>query len=961
MKPELPPRDWRPATSENGAAPALISGWRRITAFVVVLALAAAMLAVGSFTGAGAAQAATISHNADFVQGSFTGGSTATAGLPNSLAPLGDVTITAPPGVTDLGGLPGGVRYDQPFPSCFTATSGPVVDCGSNMTMVTFPHPIVNPLIGFSTGPDYQGDATTCVGGWAAPTIAQVNGAAIPAGVVTFRGSTGPAGLQTFNPATNSIVTDPALVSSREGADCPGGAHGGIGGYFQISGLVTSVEISTDSMYQIVHNTNGEVIPPEAAPVLQIGYDPAFPNNDLSVTNTAAATTATNGTITWNLNVTNAAVTNASGGFAARGFILRDAIPASVLNPTLVSQPSGANCTLTDHLLECKEAPTNCTIAQNAAVPALADLSCASLLDTTAPTDSIRNIAPGASFGPVVLSGTAPAAVGATVTNSATVVGTAEDSDLTDNTQDATTTTIASPKLTLVKQVSVDGDPSQPLRAGETANYQFFVTNAGDIAVNNVAIDDTGFTGTGPLSAVTCPVTSLAPQASTTCTASYQVTQADVDAGTLSNTATVSGLPDGSTTPVTSGGSTATLPFQPKPGLSLVKSGALEKGEAGDVGDTIDYTFALTNTGNVTESNVAVTDKLAGLSGISYAWPDAANPGTLPPGSVATGSASYTITQADVDAGSVVNTATVSGTDPAGDSTTGGGGTTVPTDTAKPGLSLVKTGALKDGETGKVGDTVDFSFRVTNSGNVTETGVSVADQLPGLSALSYTWPGADGVLAPGQTATATAAYVLSQRDVDSGSVVNTATTTGTDPAGDPITGGDTATVPIESAPSLTLVKTGAFRAGQTGKLGDTIDYTITVTNTGNVTETGVIVRDPLSGLSGLAYAWPGTPGTLAPGEQVVATATYVITRANVDKGSVLNTATVTGTTPGGGQTLGNGHTTTTLPAPAAAAHLGGDLAYTGSNVTGPILAAMLLLLLGLGAFAGETIRKRKKE
>lgn len=72
-------------------------------------------------------------------------------------------------------------------------------------------------------------------------------------------------------------------------------------------------------------------------------------------------------------------------------------------------------------------------------------------------------------------------------------------------------------------------------------------------------------------------------------------------------------------------------------------------------GDEIEYTFTVENTGNMTLTNVNVTDPLPGLSAITPTNV------TLAPGAIQVFTATYTITQADVNAGQVVNIATASG------------------------------------------------------------------------------------------------------------------------------------------------------------------------------------------------------------------------------------------------------------------------------------------------------------
>lgn len=354
-----------------------------------------------------------------------------------------------------------------------------------------------------------------------------------------------------------------------------------------------------------------------------------------------------------------------------------------------------------------------------------------------------------------------------------------------------------------------------------------------------------------------------------------------------------------------------------RPEIDIVKGSLLRPGQAAPtfaaVGDVVDYTFAVENTGDVTLTGVTITDPLVGLSAITYHWPTLAQ-GVLAPGERMTAEARYTITQADIDAGRVPNTATVAGRAP-DDAPVRDTDSHEVTSTAVPHLSLTKTG---DGTIARAGEEITYTFVATNDGAITLENVAITDPLPGLSNWSFQWPTATaGVLGPGQSVTATATYRVTQADVDAGQRVNTATTTGRSTTGVDLTDDDTFTFLITRSPEIAFDKDGAYRPGQRGEAGDTIDYEFTATNSGNVTLTEVVVTDPLPGLTDLVYEWPGAERVLAPGQSVVVRATYTVTQADVDgAGLVTNTATVDGEGPD--DTPVHGEDTVTLETPADA-------------------------------------------
>ena len=180
--------------------------------------------------------------------------------------------------------------------------------------------------------------------------------------------------------------------------------------------------------------------------------------------------------------------------------------------------------------------------------------------------------------------------------------------------------------------------------------YSFLLTNTGNVAIADVGVVEGTFTGSGTLSPVTCPAAAalLAPAAQATCTATYTLTQADVDAGTVSNTATATGTPQGSSGPIESAPDTATVTIDAAPGLSVDKSA--DPSTAHAAGEIVSYSFLVTNTGNVTMTDVTVDEAaFTGTGPMSIICP--AGAASLAPAAQLTCTAAYTLTQADVDAG----------------------------------------------------------------------------------------------------------------------------------------------------------------------------------------------------------------------------------------------------------------------------------------------------------------------
>ncbi|MBL8792099.1 MAG: DUF11 domain-containing protein [Rhizobiales bacterium] len=333
---------------------------------------------------------------------------------------------------------------------------------------------------------------------------------------------------------------------------------------------------------------------------------------------------------------------------------------------------------------------------------------------------------------------------------------------------------------------------------------------------------------------------------------------------------------------------------------------------------------------------------VSGLEELATASITPANVPSLNPGESANFSATLVLTQADIDAGVVNNTAVATSTDSLGDTITASGSASTPIPPL-PSLAVIKEGTVNAGADNIVnaGDSVTYVFRVRNTGNVTLSGITITDPLPGV-VLSG---GPIASLAPNlvDSTSISATYTLTQADIDAGRVDNQAQASGTAPG----VGGATVTdlsdddsdtedqptsVALAAAPQIALLKTldtstyptavEDVNANGLNDAGDRIHYAFAVHNTGNVTLGNVHVQDRNPAI--ITTPLPPTGIQLAPGASDTASfaAIYTLTQADVDAGSFNNTADAFGTDPGGtivqdesdpGVLTGNSPTVLTIP------------------------------------------------
>src|SRR5207244_114210 len=135
----------------------------------------------------------------------------------------------------------------------------------------------------------------------------------------------------------------------------------------------------------------------------------------------------------------------------------------------------------------------------------------------------------------------------------------ATDGTRTSNPAEATVNADQKPALTIDKTAQ----ESNYAKAGDILHYSYNVTNSGNVTLHDpITVSD----NKASVSCPALPTGGLAPGASVTCSATYTITQADLDAGTVTNVASAS---SGTTT---SPSDSVTVPATQRPALKLTKS-----------------------------------------------------------------------------------------------------------------------------------------------------------------------------------------------------------------------------------------------------------------------------------------------------------------------------------------------------------------------------------------------------
>lgn len=420
-------------------------------------------------------------------------------------------------------------------------------------------------------------------------------------------------------------------------------------------------------------------------------------------------------------------------------------------------------------------------------------------------------------------------------------------------------------------ELSVNGQgadvpPGPTITVGSPVTWLYAITNTGNVALSNLSAGD------NQGAAVSCPKTALQPGEAMSCYAFG--TAAD---GPFSNLGTVTatpacGSPIGANNPSNyfGGGSTE---LQLRTLVNFQDIGQ-PPGPSIPVGNTITWSYIAKNMGQVSLSQLAV----GAFNGALASCPKS----TLAPGESVTCTATSTAaacqnTQVGSATARNASNQEVSAIDAS--YYTG-------TFTAKLDIETAVNGNLADVPKGPniaVGATVDWTYKVTNTGTITLTNLKVTDDQGAQVACGET------ELAPGATLTCTASGTAI-----AGQFKNVGTVTADTPCGVQISAQDPShyfgTLPVSiDIEKRTNGQDVASPSALVLQVGTAVQWTYIVKNTGQAALSGVAVSDD----KGVAVTCPKTD--LQPAESMTCTGSGTAT-----SGDYTNVGSVVAQTPYGG-------------------------------------------------------------
>ena len=486
-------------------------------------------------------------------------------------------------------------------------------------------------------------------------------------------------------------------------------------------------------------------------------------------------------------------------------------------------------------------------------------------------------------------------------TNTATITSVNEfDPDTANNTTNVGSN-VQNSDLSIAKSVS-DLTPN----VGDEITFTISVTNSGPDAASGVEVSDllpTGFTfvSATPSRGTYDNTTGLWTVGSinNAGVATLEVKATTLSTGVFVNTATISDADQNDPDATNNSVSVTVDPMISD--LNITK--AIDNANPVPGNDVI-FTVNLTNQGPDAATGITITDQLPSgftlVSAVSSQGTYDTSTGLWTITSLAnSATATLTMRATALSSGDFTNTATITSVDQFDNDNTD--------NTASASATLqssdINITKVVDNASANVGETVTFTVTVTNQGTDKATGLSILDKLPsGYNLISAnpsagSYVSATGIWTIGQlTNGSTATLTMSASVLSDGTYTNTATVNTLDQV-DPDNTDDSASATV-TPPQADLAVTKVVSASNPN-VGDLITFTVTVTNNGASTATGVELTDKIP--SGYTLVTPtASQGTYNSNSGIwtlgslanAASATLTMTATVNETGDFTNTARI---------------------------------------------------------------------